>query len=389
MRAVAITIGCGLALCAGLLTDVGAQNPPAQAPQTPPAAPAPPETIFERQWNHTVTYKSGPDGNPIVPEQIGIAAGKHRVFVSDNESGVEARAVIDGAPAWQAALPSDLPVAVAGAQIFVSSAKQIHALDEATGQVRWSRPVDSALVALIAHGAGALTASEYTVRSWSADGAVVWERTLAARVGRGLIAVDGTQVYVGLTNLTLVALDATAGTDRWIEQIGTLPRAFTATGGKLYFGGEDRRLHAYDRDGGRDWRYNREEVVGAPAVDDKHVYVALWDNTIVAHSKGGKIEWREGLEDRPAHGPILSGDRIATILRSDRIVTMPLKPGKPAAVRGGPPAPARAGAPAEAPAVERSRSQVFAATPSVDGSQIFAVIQLENRVRIVVAYKRT
>jgi len=54
------------------------------------------------------------------------------------------------------------------------------------------------------------------------------------------------------------------------------------------------------------------------------------------------------------------------------------------------PTPAPASEPPASPATtESSQNRVWVAAPSTDGTQVFAVIQLENGVRIVVAYKRT
>lgn len=361
MRGVATTIGC-------VLIAAAAQNPP---PQTP----APPKTTFERQWNHTIE----------APGQLAIAVSPQRVFITDDGTGVEARAVTDGTLAWQAELPSDLAVAVGGDQVYVASAGQIHALDEATGRVRWARPLGAPAVALTMHGSGALTAAGYSVEAWSTDGTSLWKTTLDAKVLRELLAVDGLQIYVGLTDYTLVALDAKSGVVKWIKRPGTLPLAFAASDGKVYFGGNDGNFHAYTRDGDRKWMYHKEGVVGAPAVDDENVYVTLGDNTVVAHDKGnGHMRWRRPLENRPARGPMLSGPNIVAILRSDVLVTMPRTADKPGPA---PPAPA-SGPPASPATADTPPNRVWVAAPSVDGTQVFAVIQLENRTRVVVAYKR-
>ena len=369
MRGVATTIGCGIAMCGGMLIAAAAQEKPAQAP-------VPPKNTFERQWNHTIG----------APGQLAIVASPQRVFVSDDETGVQARAVTDGAAAWQAELPTDLAVAIGGDQVYVASAGQIHALDEATGRARWARPLGAPAVALIAHSSGALTAAGFTVRAWSSDGNSLWERTLDAKVARELLGIDGTQVYVGLTDYTLVALDIISGATRWTERLGTLPLAFTVADGSLFFGGNDRNLHAHTRDGGRKWAYKNTDVVGAPVVDAENVYATLRDNTVVAHDKGnGHLKWRRSLEDRPARGPMLSGPLVVSILWSDLVTVMPRTADKPGAA---PPTPA-AGPPASPATTASSRNRVWVATPAADGTQVFAVIQLENGVRVLVAYKRT
>jgi outer membrane protein assembly factor BamB len=351
-------------MSAAVLIGAAAQTP---ASKTPP----PTQKTFERQWNHAIA----------APGQLGIAAGPERVFVTDDQNGIEARGVADGALAWRASLPSDLPAAPAGDQVFVVSGGQLHALEEATGRVRWSRPLDPPCVALVRHETGVITAGGIVVRAWSADGSVAWERRLAAAAGRELLAIDGGQLYLGLTDLTLVALDVSTGAPKWTEPIETVPVALTAAGGKVYFGGTDRNLHAYDRNGGRDWTYHRMEVVGAPVVDSRHLYATLMDNTVVAHTKNnGHIQWRRQLDDRPARGPSLAGPFVVTILQSDVVVVMPTAPDKadPAPTGQLPTTPAQA-----APA----RNRVKVATSSADGSQIFAVIQLENQDRVLVAYK--
>ncbi len=345
----------------GILIAVAAQKPPA-----PP--PAPPAKIFERQWNHTIG----------APGQLGIAASAQRVFVTDDETGVEARAVGDGALAWQQSLPSDLPVAVAADQVYVASARQIHALDEATGRVRGARPLPGPALSLVAQGSGALTAAGSTVQAWSNDGSLRWESQLPAAVLREVLAADGSQIYVGLTDYTLVALDAASGVAKWTEKIGTLPIALTVTGGRIFFGGTDHRLHAYNRNGGESWTFKRQYVIGAPAVDDRYVYATLWDSSVVAFDLGnGHLKWRRPLDDRPIRGPMLSGPHIVTVLRSDQVVAMPRQPAETAT-------------PAASPAATESvRNRAWVATPSVDGTQVFAVIQLETGTRVVVAYKRT
>lgn len=352
----------------GMLMAVAAQKPPAPSP-------TPPEKIFERQWNHTIE----------APGRLGLAAGAQRVFVTDDQAGVEARAVGDGALAWEQALPSDLPVAVAADQVYVASGGQIHALDEADGRVRWARPLPGAAVALVAQGSGAITASGQTVQAWSSDGSSRWVRSLRTNVVREVLAVDGDQIYVGVTDHTLVALDAASGVVKWTRQIKTLPVSLAVADGKIFFGGTDGHFHAYSRGGGHEWTYQREEVVGSPVVDDRYVYVALMDNTVVAHDAGnGHLKWRRPLDDRPIRGPVLSGPHVVAVLRSDQVVAMPRTADKPGAGR----TTGAAAPPGGAPASQAARNRVWVAAPSVDGAQVFAVIQLETGTRVVVAYKR-
>jgi outer membrane protein assembly factor BamB len=310
------------------------------------------------------------------PGSVSIAVSASRVFVADTETGVAAHSAADGLLVWMEKLPSPLAPVVAGDQVFIVSGGRVHARDEATGREKWARDLGEGAAALAANGTGVLAAAGRVLRAWSADGVPAWQRELQADVAPDLVAVDAGLAYVGLANSTLTAIDVATGEVRWHKRLATLPRAFAAGGGRLYFGGADHALHAYSRGGGTPWKFRRVDTIGAPALDDRFVFVVLWDNTALAFDRGnGKRKWRTALPARPARGPWVLGEELAVPLVSGAIVLLDRKTGVPQ------PAP-------KTEPTERPRDRLLAAAPSVTGHEVFEVLVLVNNSRLLVARRR-
>ena len=235
----------------------------AQAPTTKPVAVSP--KPFEKQWDKPLG----------LPGKLGIAVGTRRVIVSDDQAGIEAHTVEDGSLAWaRKDLPTPVPVVLSGGLAFVASKGQLHALDEVTGDTRWSHDVADRVAGLLPSETGAVIAAGSTIQAWSANGAQVWKQTPAADVIPSSFASDANVLYAGLADKTLTALDAKTGSVLWTKRLATTPRALTAAMGRVYFGGDDKRLYGYDAKGKKKLDFRRMDVTGPPARDDKHVYVA-------------------------------------------------------------------------------------------------------------------
>ncbi len=310
------------------------------------------------------------------PGKVSMATGVSRVFIADTETGVVAHTAADGLLAWTQKFPSTLAPVVAGDQVFIASSARVHALDEASGRPRWARDMGGVATAIAANGAGVLGAAGRILRAWSADGIPAWERAFEGEVAPGLLAVDAGLAYVGLLNGALVGVDVATGDVRWQKKLPTVPRAFAAAGGLLYFGGADRHLYAYKRGGGRAWRFERVDVIGAPATDDRLVYAVLWDNTAQAFDRNNGIrKWRTALPTRALSGPWSAGTEIAVPLRSGAIAILDRKTGvlQPAPKPG---------------SADRPGDQVLAIAASASGNEVFGVILLENNSRLLVARRR-
>jgi outer membrane protein assembly factor BamB len=352
-------IACGLA--GGALLAAAA---PAQRGQPEPA-PAPRQLAFQQVWDQPIG----------MPGPIAIGANTARLFVTSGQTGVEARSAADGLLAWMRDTPSALAPVATRDLVFVASGVRLVALHEGTGDDRWARDAGGPITALAGAGTRVVTAAGALVRAWAADGAMVWEQTLPAPVVPERIALDGDQVYAGLEDATLVGLAAATGSRRWTARLDGVARALSANNGRVYFGTDRPSLCAYHQRGGEVWCYQRTSVIGAPAVDDRFVYAALWDNTIVAHTRDhGHLEWRAPLDGRPASGPLLSGDLVVAPLLSADFTGLARKSGlavTPAAA-------------ADAP----SGRGLLAVTLAPDAARIFVVMSLRNASRRIVSLTR-
>jgi outer membrane protein assembly factor BamB len=352
-------IACGLA--GGALLTATA---PAQRGQPAPV-PAAVRVPFQQVWDQPIG----------MPGPLAIAVNAARIFVTSGETGIEARSASDGLLAWMRETPSALAPVATRDLVFVAAAAGLVALHEGTGTDRWTRDAGGPITALAGAGAGVITVAGALVRAWAADGAMTWERTLPAPVVPERIAVDGDQVYAGLEDATLVGLAAATGSPRWTARLDGVARALSAKNGRVYFGTDRPSLCAYHQRGGEVWCYQRTSVIGAPAVDDRFVYAALWDNTIVAHTADhGHLEWRAPLDGRPASGPLLSGDLVVAPLLSADFTGLARKSGlavTPAAA-------------ADAP----SGRGLLAVTLAPDATRVFVVMSLRNASRRIVSLTR-
>ncbi len=313
---------------------------------------------------------------PLGAAPAGLVAGLDHAIVFASTDGVRAYDAREGQPAWALALPAVLAPATAGDQVFVAAGVQLHAIQERGGTARWIRDLGAPAVALVAHADRVIAATARTLRAWSADGTPLWERAFAADIQPGRLVADLGAVYLVLADHTLVMSDAATGAPRWTRRLASAPRALAAAAGRLYFGGADRALYAYDERGSQAWRFPRVDVLGAPAADAESVYAALWDNTVLAFAaSNGHRRWRSDLPARPARGPMLAGESLLAPLATAVVLALPTETGLATA----PPA----------PAATRSRDRLVAAALSQDGSQVFALVLLEGGSWRLVAYRRT
>jgi len=62
-------------------------------------------------------------------------------------------------------------------------------------------------------------------------------------------------------------------------------------------------------------------MAGLPVADDKRIYFASRDNMLRAVDRNsGNLKWKEGLESRPAGGPLRLNDALLMPLVSNKIV---------------------------------------------------------------------
>ena len=309
-------------------------------PQTPVPAPTPspqvpakaagPAPAFETAWTADVADVEAPQ----------MAASADAVFVA-GARGVRAFSAADGSALWTSPLAVASPIAVGHGQLFVYADGALQALDQRTGAVRWFSKVEAPAGGITVVAKDLVMDTGAVLRAWAGDGTVRWQIALTAPASTPAVA-EGDRLFVALADQTLLAVRAADGAALWQHPLPAPASGLVAAGDRLYLGGADGAVYAFPQDGGEDpaWRFEvRAAIVGAPAVDDRCVYVALMDNTVRAfRRRSGNLCWLEQIQMRPAAGPVMigatelailtaTGTLIALDRRTGAIVGAPVTPG--------------------------------------------------------------
>lgn len=200
--------------------------------------------------------------------------------------------------------------------VVAASAAAIEAVDVTTGVVRWSRPLDEGPVRLtIDRGVVFVVAAQVMSAHGLDDGHPIWRVDLGGPASSAPVA-DAARVFVGLAAGTLVALDRTSGAVTWSVPLDAVAEAVVASRSRLFVTERGGTACAYGHDGNRRWCFPFAiPIVGAPATDDRYLYVAVLDNTVRVLDQGnGALRRQDRLPGRPAGGPFLMGPLSLTPL---------------------------------------------------------------------------
>ena len=268
----------------------------------------------------------------------------------------------------------------------------VHAIATATGKVLWTRRVgtlaaaspaaagNSVYVTLLEHGQGARGRIEALRQS---DGSVRWTRDLPSRSESSPL-LDRGKLYFGSENGTVYAVNAHNGNVLWTyHAAGAVKASPTLAGGRLYFGdyagyvqairesdgrrvwrsggdggllggstfystpaavfgrvfvgGTDGRVYAYDAaNGSLAWaRQTGSYVYSSPAVTNvagvgPTVYVGSYDGTFYALSAySGAVRWSYDAGGRISGSPtILGGLVYFAVLGTHRTIALDLRSGR-------------------------------------------------------------
>jgi outer membrane protein assembly factor BamB len=263
-----------------------------------------------------------------------LAVGPRAVFVTGSESGVSAYAREDGRRLWSQPLTAAAqPVAIGGV-VVVPAAERIEAFDQGTGEPRW-RLAASATPPAIVEAAGDLVLLRQgaVLRALGPDGAERWQVLLPAEPATPVIRT-GEALLVGLTTSALAAIDPATGATKWTAALPSTPTALVAIDDQLFAPGTDGVLYAFRIARGvslqRLWRHRAVATVGAPAIGDRRVYVAMIDNTVKAFDRGGGSRvWSSPVRARPVTGPLLLGDTIIVPLSNGELAQILAASGRP------------------------------------------------------------
>jgi outer membrane protein assembly factor BamB len=198
--------------------------------------------------------------------------------------------------------------------LFAASPSGIEGRSAADGTIQWQLPLAGISAPLLWDTGWLIAGGESgdVVAIRAGDGSVLWRQTLSGAVQiRPSIAAE--RLYVPLANSRVVALDLFTGATIWETRIGGAPLEILPLDDRLFLGARDRFFYCLSlRDGRRRWRWPvRADIVGAPVVDESHVYLVSLDNVLRALDRGnGAQRWRRPLPMRPGHGPVRVGEVV-------------------------------------------------------------------------------
>ncbi|HYN08647.1 MAG TPA: PQQ-binding-like beta-propeller repeat protein [Vicinamibacterales bacterium] len=343
-------------------------------PVAPAAAkPAVPAVTYESAWQKTIESDSA----------LQIAVAGRRVIVSGAKSALMAIAPADGTEAWAKELPSSVRVASGDGLVFVASGERLHALDETNGNEKWTARIaaGATIGPTWAKGFVVCSSGPELVGIRSADGSEVWRRHVGVDTALPIV-IEGGRVFAGLANKTIVVLDLVTGAVERQMLLSAKPNELVAAGDRFYFGADNGVVYAYranSEDSSWEWPIG-VNAVGAPAIDERCVYVAFMDNSVRAYRRGsGSHCWSpRSVTGRPAAGPMLAGTHLVVPLTTGELVILEAKDGRPV----------RRPDPPTTPAVQLSGAtlQAIAASPGV--SSVYLVSIGGDQRRVLTAWRR-
>ena len=294
---------CGVvALVAGvaLLCGFGARAQVKPAPST--------LLPMEPLWTTPTVLSAAPAAPPVYD------AG--HIFVALRDGHVTAVNVADGDVVWEVVHPDPVvgELAVGGALLYVASRDKLQGLETATGQTRWSIPIEAPLSAPLVWNNGWLIAAldtQILLALRAETGETIWRRSMGGGI-HVTPSLAGKRMYVSLDNGGVVALSHMTGAVVWEHRLDGAPNQILPLD-DLFVGATDNHFYRLSRlDGSIKWSVRTGgDIVGLPAVDETRVYFSSLDNMLYAlNRRSGVQQWREPLAARPTAGPSHAGDLL-------------------------------------------------------------------------------
>ena len=237
------------------------------------------------------------------------AMDREHIFIPLRDSLLVALHRETGFLDWIRPYQTSMPLLLGGPNLFLVGNREISALDAASGNHRWSTPLDAPLSAPLAWDSGwlfALTQKGELLAFRADDGTLIWRSSLGTTSPHAPVPGGANSVYLSLSDSRIVAVATSTGELQWERQLaGTLTPPTTARD-RVFVGSTNNCFYAFDDKTGRDeWKWsNGGDVVGA-AADGDVVYFASLDNIIRAVNRGnGNQRWRKSTGTRPLLPPL-------------------------------------------------------------------------------------
>lgn len=207
-----------------------------------------------------------------------------------------------GQPLWNEAYDTVEPIwagpVTDGSTLYVAALDhQIHALDLATGALRWTQDLETAVAGTPALFDGTLIAGTFGSKVFALNtdgGQIRWTYETKDWVWASPAISDGV-VYIGDVSGTFYALDAATGDLLWtFAAEGAIYGGALVADGKVYFGTESGKFYALSTDGQSDWFFSLTgKIYGKPAFNGEYLFVATidGDTLVTALDLNGVARW--------------------------------------------------------------------------------------------------
>lgn len=289
------------------------------------------------------------DGSPaVVDGTVYVGSFDRRVYAIDAETGAQEWAFETGGIVRSSPTVVDGVVYVGShcrttecARFYDEEFPEtgfVHAIDAATGETRWSFPVEDEVLSSPAVGAETVYVGSADETVYAIDresGTERWQYDADQPVF-GSPALDGDRLYVTSNRSLVHAVDATTGDREWTYDpgVGVLTGSPAVAEGYVFvgggpvtaadFGNEFCTLQAIDAAGGTEvWSTDvAGEVIGAsPAVADDTVYIGSHNNAettrpvprLVAYATSGERRWELRNDEAPFGGLVGFGSSPAVV----------------------------------------------------------------------------
>lgn len=279
---------------------------PGQAAQQPVAAVPGSDRIVALDPRWTVTFEAAhaaPSGYDQDMAYVPLKSGDLLAIALDA-----------GVVRWKVALPTLFAPSTGDGLVFVGSEASVTALEQRTGAIVWQIDLGRSLNAPLHWDSGRVVASTDTdlVAIRAVDGQILWRTAVGAALTVAPTAADE-NLYVALADGRIAALHSESGALVWSLALNQPVTGMLALPDQVLVGTRANLLHSLSLDRGR-IRWTQKagaDVIGAPAVDDRSIYLVAFDNVLRALNRGnGNLRWTRNLPSRPAGGALRAADVV-------------------------------------------------------------------------------
>jgi outer membrane protein assembly factor BamB len=279
---------------------------PASAQQPRGADALSPDRIVAMDPRWTVSFDTPHSAPPGYDQEM--------AYVPLKSGEVLAIALDNGAVKWRVELPTSLAPATGDGLVFVAANTAVSALEQRSGRVVWNIELGGRVSAPLQFDSGWVLASTETelIAIRAADGEVRWRAAVAAALAVAP-AASAEHFYAALSDGRIAAIGIETGAVVWSFALNQPVTGMLALPEQLLVGTRANLLHSLSLDRGR-IRWSQKagaDVIGAPAADDRSIYLVAFDNVLRALNRGnGNIRWTRNLPSRPAGGALRAANLV-------------------------------------------------------------------------------